>query len=146
MVYVEARGLDVTPKTIEKFRSGGDNQTGDLLEVILEVLIPLVHCCLQFNYNTCYSGWDHSCNSRLGMVYLFVRTLWPAKGVYFNLLLLFKVVYWSLWEQEPKKFFENTVRQNFRGLLKAPFNDKARLQAGMTPEWYLPLTLPVTPQ
>jgi len=31
----EARGLDVTPKTIEKFRSGGDAKTADLLEVIL---------------------------------------------------------------------------------------------------------------
>lgn len=33
----EARGLDVTPKTIEKFRGGGDKQTADLLEEILVV-------------------------------------------------------------------------------------------------------------
>jgi uncharacterized ferritin-like protein (DUF455 family) len=33
----EARGLDVTPKTIEKFRSGGDVQTANLLEEILKV-------------------------------------------------------------------------------------------------------------
>ena len=35
--YSEARGLDVTPKTIEKFRSGGDEQTAHLLEDILKV-------------------------------------------------------------------------------------------------------------
>lgn len=35
---LEGRGLDVTPKTIEKFRSGGDEQTAVLLEDILKVV------------------------------------------------------------------------------------------------------------
>jgi uncharacterized ferritin-like protein (DUF455 family) len=36
--------------------------------------------------------------------------------------------------------FHQVVRRNFRGNLKPPFNDAMRTRAGMTPEWYIPLT------
>jgi len=39
----------------------------------------------------------------------------------------------------PELVFHENVRKYFRGALKPPFNDALRLQAGMTPEWYLPL-------
>jgi uncharacterized ferritin-like protein (DUF455 family) len=36
--------------------------------------------------------------------------------------------------------FHQIVRDRFHGLLKPPFNDDGRAKAGMTPEWYMPLT------
>jgi uncharacterized ferritin-like protein (DUF455 family) len=39
----------------------------------------------------------------------------------------------------PAEVFHATVRRYFRGALKPPFNEELRAQAGMTPEWYLPL-------
>jgi len=52
----EARGLDVTPKTIQKFKSGGDSKTADLLSAILKDEITHVatgmkwfkYLCLRF--------------------------------------------------------------------------------------------------
>ena len=35
--------------------------------------------------------------------------------------------------------FHDLVRRNFHGVLRPPFADKERGDAGMTPEWYLPL-------
>lgn len=35
--------------------------------------------------------------------------------------------------------FQQAVRAHFRGPLKPPFNDSARIEAGLTPDWYLPL-------
>jgi len=35
--------------------------------------------------------------------------------------------------------FHGLVRAHFRGVVKPPFNDSARLKAGLTPDWYLPL-------
>ena len=39
----------------------------------------------------------------------------------------------------PEPTFHRLVRQNFRGALKPPFNDKARSEAGLTPGFYKPL-------
>jgi uncharacterized ferritin-like protein (DUF455 family) len=36
--------------------------------------------------------------------------------------------------------FHDLVRQNFRGPIRPPFNDKARAEAGLTPGFYKPLT------
>ena len=43
---------------------------------------------------------------------------------------------------DPKEVFHDYVRRLFRGALRPPFNDEARRAAGMTPEWYLPLSSP----
>jgi len=36
--------------------------------------------------------------------------------------------------------FQRLVRENFKGALKPPFNDRARSEAGLTPGFYKPLT------
>ena len=38
-------------------------------------------------------------------------------------------------------WFHSLVRRHFHGLLKPPFNEKARNQAGFLPTWYLPLSV-----
>ena len=51
-----------------------------------------------------------------------------------------------LWVQDAKRharvedWFHELVRNNFKGALKAPFNDEARARAGFTESWYLPLS------
>ncbi len=41
---------------------------------------------------------------------------------------------------DPAKRFQELVRRNFRGMLKPPFNDRARAAAGLTPLFYRSLT------
>lgn len=42
--------------------------------------------------------------------------------------------------RDPAKTFQQLVRANFRGALKAPFNDVARAEAGLTPSFYRALS------
>lgn len=42
--------------------------------------------------------------------------------------------------RDPAATFQRLVRANFRGSLKAPFNDIARAEAGLTPSFYRSLT------
>ncbi|MBP1851061.1 ferritin-like domain-containing protein [Rhizobium halophytocola] len=42
--------------------------------------------------------------------------------------------------KDPAQTFKELVRANFRGALKAPFNDIARAEAGLTPSFYRSLT------
>ncbi len=42
--------------------------------------------------------------------------------------------------QNPERAFQQLVRANFRGQLKAPFNDLARAEAGLTPSFYRSLS------
>ncbi|QRM55615.1 ferritin-like domain-containing protein [Sinorhizobium sp. BG8] len=42
--------------------------------------------------------------------------------------------------KDPSETFKALVRANFRGPLKAPFNDVARAEAGLTPSFYRSLT------
>jgi uncharacterized ferritin-like protein (DUF455 family) len=42
--------------------------------------------------------------------------------------------------RDPAAAFQELVRSNFRGALKAPFNDVARAEAGLTPSFYRSLT------
>jgi len=44
--------------------------------------------------------------------------------------------------KSPKEYWQKLVRQNFRGLLKPPFNEEARTEADLTPDYYLPLSHP----
>lgn len=41
---------------------------------------------------------------------------------------------------EPIELFHNLSRMYFKGKLKEPFNVEARNIAGLTEEWYMPLT------
>ncbi|NKJ05760.1 ferritin-like domain-containing protein [Rhizobium sp. SG741] len=43
-------------------------------------------------------------------------------------------------KRDPARAFQELVRANFRGSLKAPFNDIARAEAGLTPSFYRSLT------
>lgn len=43
-------------------------------------------------------------------------------------------------KKDPAATFKALVRANFRGALKAPFNDVARAEAGLTPSFYRSLT------
>ena len=43
-------------------------------------------------------------------------------------------------KRDPAKTFQDLVRANFRGNLKAPFNDVARAEAGLTPSFYRSLS------
>ncbi|MBW6419885.1 ferritin-like domain-containing protein [Rhizobium sp. XQZ8] len=43
-------------------------------------------------------------------------------------------------KKDPAATFKELVRANFRGSLKAPFNDIARAEAGLTPSFYRSLT------
>jgi len=96
----EARGLDVTPTTIARFRSAKDKVTADLLEEILKDEITHVTAGIKWFTFIC---------SRFN----------PPK--------------------DPISTFIEIVPKYFRGPLKPPFNTKARQQAGMAEEWYLPL-------
>eukprot|EP01100_Stratorugosa_tubuloviscum_P008261 TRINITY_DN3438_c0_g1_i2.p1 TRINITY_DN3438_c0_g1~~TRINITY_DN3438_c0_g1_i2.p1 ORF type:complete len:285 (+),score=98.34 TRINITY_DN3438_c0_g1_i2:151-1005(+) len=97
----EARGLDVNPKTVARFRSSGDKQTAELIEIIFKDEITHVAAGLRW------------------FQYLCLQSNPPLN---------------------PIEEFHNIVKSHFKGSLKPPFNEEARTAAGMTPEWYLPLT------
>lgn len=94
-MVLEARGLDVTPATIERFRIAGDEASARILERIYVDEIRHVRA------GTDWFNW--ACEKR-GFV--------PA----------------STWQ--------NLVKSRFRGSVKPPFNDSARLDAGLTQEYY----------
>ncbi|GMY23158.1 3-oxoacyl-(acyl-carrier-protein) synthase-like protein [Fagus crenata] len=121
----EARGLDVLPTTISRFRNGGDNETAELLE---RVVYPeeITHCAAGVKW----------------FKYLCLRASKPAQdqdsleskgGVVENETM--KV------ENEVIQKFHSIVRTYFRGPLKPPFNEEARKAAGFGPRWYEPLAI-----
>lgn len=111
----EARGLDVLPTTISRFRKGGDKKTADLLETIVYPE-EITHCgagVKWFRYVCSRSKNLLMCSNRdeiLGDM-----------------------------EDEVIQKFHATVKDFFRGPLKPPFNEPARRAAGFGPDWYEPL-------
>ena len=113
----EARGLDVLPQTIERFRKGGDEASAALLE---NVIYPeeITHCAAGVKYLT--------------YLYNYARD-YKGDGA-------------AEWVTEAQQYdsveqwFHGLVRQYFHGLLKPPFNEKARSAAGFSPAWYMPLS------
>nr|XP_043631878.1 uncharacterized protein HI_0077 [Erigeron canadensis] len=105
----EARGLDVLPTTISRFRNGGDNDTADLLE---KVVYPeeITHCAAGVKW----------------FKYLCSRSKAPNGD--------------DESDEVIEKFHE-IVRAYFRGPLKPPFNEAARISAGFGPQWYEPLAV-----
>ncbi|XP_058205709.1 uncharacterized protein LOC131319476 [Rhododendron vialii] len=124
----EARGLDVLPTTISRFRNGGDNQTADLLE---NVIYPeeITHCAAGVKW------FRHIC--------LRSRCLVSAPqevGAGENNSMMEET-------DEVIHRFHAIVRTYFRGPLKPPFNEAARKAAGFGSEWYEPLaTKEVNPE
>ncbi|KAL7108052.1 hypothetical protein ACP275_06G091100 [Erythranthe tilingii] len=112
----EARGLDVLPTTISRFRNGGDEKTADLLE---KVVYPeeITHCAAGVKW----------------FKYIYLRSKNPALDSDFEVS--------DESEAEVIQKFHETVRAFFRGPLKPPFNEAARKTAGFGPQWYEPLAV-----
>lgn len=91
----EARGLDVNPMTIEKFRKAGDNEGVEALEIIHNDEITHV---------TTGHRW--------------LTWICAQEGT------------------DPVQVFRTNVKKHFRGPIRGPFNEEARLQAGMDKRYY----------
>jgi uncharacterized ferritin-like protein (DUF455 family) len=94
-MVLEARGLDVTPATLERVSAAGDEGGAKILTRILDDEIRHVAY-----------GTKH-----------FMRCAEMAQTA-------------------PESLWQNLVKQHFRGVIKPPFNDSARLAAGLSREFY----------
>ncbi|MDN3646758.1 ferritin-like domain-containing protein [Pontixanthobacter aestiaquae] len=97
-MVLEARGLDVTPATLERVRAQGDENGAKILNRILDDEIRHV-----------------------------------AIGTKHFVALCAKKA------ESPEKRWKSLVREYFKGGLKAPFNDSARLAAGLSRDFYAEL-------
>ncbi|KAJ5495441.1 hypothetical protein N7539_000557 [Penicillium diatomitis] len=98
----EARGLDVNPLTIQKFRIAADLESVETLEIIHNDEITHV---------TTGHRW--------------LTWICAQEGT------------------DPVKIFRDNVSKHFRGSIQGPFNEEARLQAGMDRRYYGPTPTPV---
>ena len=94
-MVLEARGLDVTPATLERVAASGDTGGAKILTRILDDEIRHVGM-----------GTKH-----------FLRCAEMA-------------------QTEPESLWQNHVKRHFRGHVKPPFNDSARLAAGLSRGFY----------
>jgi uncharacterized ferritin-like protein (DUF455 family) len=94
-MVLEARGLDVTPATLERVRAAGDQNGTKILARILDDEIRHVAF-----------GTKH-----------FLRCA-------------------EMMQQPPESLWQSLVKRHFRGAIKPPFNDSARLAAGLSREFY----------
>ncbi|KAI5288634.1 hypothetical protein KEM54_005054 [Ascosphaera aggregata] len=95
----EARGLDVNPMTIEKFRKAGDALSVHAMEIIHND--EITHVTTGHRWLTWICGQE---------------------------------------EMDPVEVFRGNVRKHWRGAVRGPFNEDARLQAGMDKRYYTDLT------
>ncbi|EPS34326.1 hypothetical protein POX_a00702 [Penicillium oxalicum] len=98
----EARGLDVNPLTIQKFRNAQDLESVESLEIIHNDEITHV---------TTGHRW--------------LTWICAQEGT------------------DPVKIFRDNVSKHFRGSIQGPFNEEARLQAGMDRRYYGTTPTPV---
>jgi uncharacterized ferritin-like protein (DUF455 family) len=117
----EARGLDVTPNTIHKFASAGDNKSAAMLRAILQDEVTHVAAGKKWFVWLLENGYNHQHKRGDTNAATATTTSFPRPH---------------------HQVFEEVVRQHYRGTLKPPFNTEARAQAGLTEEWYLPLSTP----
>nr|WP_298932002.1 ferritin-like domain-containing protein [uncultured Erythrobacter sp.] len=99
-MVLEARGLDVTPATLERVQGAGDEHGAKILSRILDDEIRHVGF-----------GTKH-----------FLRCA-QTHG------------------NPPESMWQSLVQQYFRGAVKPPFNDSARLAAGLSREFYAEVAL-----
>ena len=99
-MVLEARGLDVTPATIDRVQAAGDAHGAKILARILDDEIRHVGF-----------GTKHflHCARTMG--------------------------------REPESLWQALVKQHFRGVVKPPFNDSARLAAGLSLGFYTEIAL-----
>lgn len=100
----EARGLDTTPKNIERLKSAQDPKSAKLLELI--TLEEILHVKAGLKWFEYVAEHHHDCKDK----------------------------------QQRLDLFYKYVKEYFATTLKPPFNEIAREKAGMTKEWYMPLT------
>ncbi len=100
-MVLEARGLDVTPATIERVRASGDPAGEAILKRILD---------------------DEIVHVRIGATHF--AALASARGETFE----------ESWKMQ--------VKRHFRGTVKPPFNDSARVAAGLSREMYHAVAMP----
>ncbi len=94
-MVLEARGLDVTPATLQRIKSQGDSRGARILERILDDEIRHVAAGSRH-----FDAW--CTHNRLN----------------------------------PQKTWQMLVKKHFRGTLRPPFNDSARLAAGLSRKSY----------
>jgi uncharacterized ferritin-like protein (DUF455 family) len=94
-MVLEARGLDVTPATLERVRAAGDQNGTKILTRILDDEIRHVGI-----------GTKH-----------FLRCAEMAQAI-------------------PESLWQTLVKRHFHGAIKPPFNDSARLAAGLSRGFY----------
>ncbi|MDE2435734.1 MAG: ferritin-like domain-containing protein [Sphingomonadales bacterium] len=94
-MVLEARGLDVTPSTLERVRAGGDERGARILQRILD---------------------DEIRHVRFGSTHF--AAICAERG------------------ESAEILWKTLVERHFRGAVKPPFNDSARLAAGLSREWY----------
>ena len=94
-MVLEARGGDVTPATLQRVRSAGDQNGARILERILD---------------------DEIRHVRFGTKHFLA--LAQRNG------------------ESPQKSWQNLVSRYFKGKVKPPFNDSARLAAGLSRDFY----------
>lgn len=94
-MVLEARGLDVTPATLERVEAAGDAHGARILSRILD---------------------DEIRHVRFGTKY-FLRVV-EESG------------------EPPESAWKSLVRKHFKGVVKPPFNDSARLAAGLSRAFY----------
>lgn len=99
-MVLEARGLDVTPATLDRVRAAGDEGGARILARILDDEIRHVAF-----------GTKH-----------FVKVA-ENRG------------------KRPETLWQSLVREHFRGAIKPPFNDSARLAAGLSRGFYAEIAL-----
>lgn len=97
-MVLEARALDITPATIERFAGAGDEVSARMLGRIVRDEVRHV---------AAGTRWFEYGAARAGV--------------------------------EPQTQFQALVTRHFRGRLKAPFNNSARDEAGLTRDYYMPL-------
>lgn len=98
-MVLEARGLDVTPATLERVRAQGDANGAKILTRILD---------------------DEIRHVAIGTKHFIAHCTESTKSTH----------------DSPQKRWKSLVQEHFRGGLKAPFNDSARLAAGLSRDFY----------
>lgn len=94
-MVLEARALDITPQTIERFEQVGDEATAKMLRrIYFDEIRHVATGTKWFNETANGAGLD------------------------------------------PANYYQKLVIRHFRGVVKPPFNDSARGQAGLTREYY----------
>eukprot|EP00049_Salpingoeca_infusionum_P022252 m.5773 g.5773 ORF g.5773 m.5773 type:complete len:324 (-) comp5086_c0_seq1:403-1374(-) len=123
----EARGLDVTPNTIEKFARNKDSKSAEMLQVIYQEEISHVTAGMKwFRYLSSLGESEQEVDATRGQLQSQAQSeIKDDAGE----------------EQRAVALFHQMVRKHFHGLLKPPFNTVAREQAGFTEDWYMPLTI-----